>query len=164
MFNSNQDLKNRFLNFNKKNYKAILSKLKEIFKIDITKESNEFLYIIDIYWLENAINFLKNIINSYEIKDSIEKSFNLYYIYEQYYHEIDNKEASYPYPGKVNNYSLCDFKDIWVDPINEDENYLVNEKLILNKDYCLVNQNTWDFINYYLVLQMKLKGKVIIWI
>ena len=147
MFNSNQDLKNRFLNFNKKNYKDILSKLKEIFKIDITKESNEFLYIIDIYWLENAINFLKNIINSYEIKDSIEKSFNLYYIYEQYYHEIDNKEASYPYPGKVNNYSLCDFKDIWVDPINEDENYLVNEKLILNKDYCLVNQNIWDFIN-----------------
>ena len=37
--------------------------------------------------------------------------------------------------------------DIWRDPVNEDENYLLKDKISFFEDYSLVNENNWSFIN-----------------
>ena len=149
MFNINQDIKNYFLKLNLKNYKDILNKITEISKSDVNKKSEEILYTIDAYWLKSAYKFIKNILNmdNNEIKEAIEESFNINNVFQYYFHNIDSEEIFYPFPGKVNNYSLSDFKDIWEDPKNVDENYLINDNLSLYKDYLLVNENIWSFIN-----------------
>ena len=51
------------------------------------------------------------------------------------------------FPGPIDNFCLTDFKDIWEDNINEDENYFLIKDLKLNEDYCLINENDWNILN-----------------
>ena len=149
MFDENGSLKQYFLKLNQKEYKDIYAKLKEISKNEIKQDSNEIFYVVNNNWLKNAIKFIKNILSfrSYEFEDKLFENFSLNEIYINYFQSLNNYEELYPYPGQVDNYSISDFKDIWKDPINEDENFLLKKNLSFIKDYSLVNENNWNFIN-----------------
>ena len=149
MFEENRSLREYFLKLNQKEYKDIYAKLKEISKNEINKDSNQMLYVVNNNWLINAIKFIKNILNfkSYEFEAKLSNNFSLNEIYMNYFQSLNNYEDLYPYPGQVENYSISDFRDIWNDPLNEDENFLLKKNLSFNKDYSLVNENNWNFIN-----------------
>ena len=149
MFEENKNLREYFLKLNQKEYKDILGKLKEIFKNKINQDSKEELYVINNSWLKNAIKFIKNILNFklYEFEERLLNNFELAEIYQKYFYDHNNYDVPFPYPGQVDNYSISEFYDLWKDPINEDENFVLKKKISFDKDYSLANENNWNFIN-----------------
>ena len=149
MFQQKKVLKEKFMILNQKDYKDIFSKLKEILKNEINEETNEMFYLVNNSWLHNAIFFIKNILSFklYEFKKRLNEEFVLSKIYQKYFGGNNNYEISYPYPGQVDNYSISNFYDIWKDPLNEDENYILKENISFAKDYSLTNEKNWNFIN-----------------
>ena len=61
--------------------------------------------------------------------------------------ETENNKNYICFPGPIDNFCLTDFKDIWKDNINEDENYFLIKDLKLNEDYCLINEKDWNILN-----------------
>ena len=149
MFEDNNALKEYFLKLNQNDYKSILSRLKEISKNDLNQESKEMFYVVNKFWLDNAIKFIKNILNFklIEFEERLNKEFELNEIYQNYFFFPNNYEILYPYPGQIDNYSISDFYDLWKDPINEDENYFLKKISSFPKDYSLADENNWNFIN-----------------
>ena len=144
MFEDNKNIKEYFSQINKKDFKNILFKLNEMIKNDINSESNDIFYVINNTWLKNAIKFIQNIIES---NKNLYDEFNLSNIFQYYFESSNYGEILYPHPGKVNNYIISDFKDIWKDPVKDDENYLLKDNISFIQDYSLVNENDWNFIN-----------------
>ena len=151
LFEENRNIKECFVKLTKKDYKIIYNRLIEMTKNEINPESNEILYVVNNNWLKSAIYFVKNILSkeSYELNKEYEDVFKIYYVFQCYFEGFNNEDEikSYPHPGRVNNYVISNFKDIWKDPINEDENYLLQDNISFINDYCLVNENDWNFIN-----------------
>ena len=151
LIEDNQNMKEFFAKLTKNDYRNIYNKLKEMIKNEINPESNEILYVINNNWLINAINFVKNILSKESNELDADDIFRIYDIYQKYFgdnnNNINNETNSYTYPGKINNYIISDFKDIWRDPVNEDENYLLKDNISFFEDYSLVNENNWSFIN-----------------
>ena len=137
----------------------ILEKEKDIkISFDNIKESekypqncNDYLYAINKIWLENAKKFIDNYLFAKEadlLKDFLNDSFDPEYALTAYL--IDGKiivtpknHMYFPFPGPINNFSLTVFKDQWIDPINIEENDLIQKDLINGKDYFLINYNEW---------------------
>ena len=145
MIDLNEQKKKQFKQLDDKAYKELLNNLKNAIYNKTKRNPNEILYAINKAWLKRAIDFINYILNSeeYEKEKRIENSFTLYNVYE-YYFNFNKENNLYPYPGKIDNYKITDFNDIWMDPINDDENYLLKQNITVEKDYKLVLEKDWN--------------------
>ena len=157
---------------------------------DNNDKNNNYLYVINKYWLIKLKNFIEDYLTCIEmmnVEDFFPKIFELKFFFNSYFKNIDlkkeintkndknteqqkekkktkdkknnkkkdkNKENNVnknysPFPGPINNYNITDFKDIWYDNINFDENDFLKNDLKLNEDYCLIDKNDWDLLNSY---------------
>ena len=151
-------------NLNKENYiklKKLMNDLAEN-KYNINckenKQTDEYLYVINKKWFDKAYNFLKDYINVREHKTKEENYFSYVFslkdIYNNYFDEEktskDKKEYKFNiYPALIDNYSISDWTDHWTDQLNEDENYFLQQNLIYNKDYFLLEKSDFEFLEYY---------------
>jgi len=155
---------NLFMNmqeFNSEKINSIKEILNNIGKNNINNDDNIY-YVINKNWVDRACNFfneyerLFNLHNDVDFTNFIAKSFNLNNIYCKYIGEeltnltIEDSDKNIPFfPGPIDNYSITDFKDFW----NETEftklqnNYFIKDGLELNKNYYLINKNTWKTLN-----------------
>ena len=155
---------NSFMNmqeFNSEKINSIKEILNNIGKNNINNDDNIY-YVINKNWVDRACNFfneyerLFNLHNDVDFTNFIAKSFNLNNIYCKYIGEeltnltIEDSDKNIPFfPGPIDNYSITDFKDFW----NETEftklqnNYFIKDGLELNKNYYLINKNTWKTLN-----------------
>ena len=129
-------------------------------KQESPKVNNEYLYIINRTWLENAKLFLDNYEFASEtnmLNEFFNDSFNLNYAIRAYLIEgkmntIPEGHIYYPFPGPINNFPLITFKDKWIDPKNKEENDIIDNNLLVGKDYCIISSNDWkllkDTFNY----------------
>ena len=156
-------------NQNKENFGKIkIKKFKQMYNIllnikesNIIPNTNDFLYVINTLWLKRAYNFIDNILNieKDERENEFNRCFDLYQIYI-YYFNFKTEENLYPYPGKIDNFYITDFEDIWKDPINEDENYLLKSNLKLGKNYCLAEKEDSDTLKDLFGATNQIKRKI----
>ena len=119
--------------------------------VENKKLDKQYLYAINKIWLENAKKFIDNCLLSFEggliqkfIKDSFNNNYALsVYLTEQKINFIPKNHSYYPFPGPINNFPLTVFKDQWIDPINIEENDLIEKNLINGKDYLFVEYEDW---------------------
>ena len=145
MFKLNNQYKIKFEKMKSDKLKEILSKLKDIKRNNINPEITKYVFSINNLWIERAINFIENICHykGYERENKLNEAFSLQKIYEYYFHfNINNKEC--PYPGPIDNYQISCFRDIWKDPIKEDENYLMKNDILFKENYSLVLEDDWN--------------------
>ena len=142
----NNKNKEQFRKLNKNQYQEILKKLEDIYKSKNDDNYYGTLYVINKKWIIRAYNFVGYILNYNGIEERLNESFNLYQVYNYYFGREEEGKKLYPYPGPINNYIISDFKDIWEDPKNEDENYLINDNYINDKDYSLAKENDWNML------------------
>ena len=155
---NNQNME-KFIKMNNNEYKEIYHILLNIVKNNIIQNIKEMLYVINIAWLKRALNFIRNIqeYGAYDL--NLNKSFHLYQIYN-YYFNYESENNLNPYPDKIENFSITDFEDIWKDPVNEDENYLIKNNVTLGKDYCLVEKKYYDKIKDIFGATNEIKRKI----
>ena len=130
--------------------KNVLIKVQNILKnVKDTKNNfdiNEKYYAINTIWLNHAIIFLDGILNlnDNEKKDKLNEIFNWNQVYLSYFNK--NNIQNHLFPGPIDNYYITVYKDIWIDPLKEDENNLIKNELLLNKDYNLIKEKDWIII------------------
>jgi len=123
-------------------------------KEERTKVCNEYLYIINRNWLENAKLFLENYEFAKEtnmLNDFFNDSFNSNYALKSYLseekiREIPEGHIYYPFPGPINNFPLVVFKDKWIDPNDKEEDAILNNNFLFGKDYCIITSNDWAIL------------------
>ena len=145
MLEMNNIYRNKFEKMESDKLKEILSKLKGIKKNNINPETTKYLFSINNIWINRAINFIEKIYHykGNEKEYILNEAFSLQKIYEYYFH-FNNNEKEYPYPGPIDNYQISCFKDIWKDPIKEDENFLMKNDILFKKHYSLVYEDDWN--------------------
>ena len=118
----------------------------------IISENSE-VFLINKKWLFKAKLFLDTLINARKENMEnllLEESFSIDKVYESFMGKQDNSKLKNYYgivfPGQINNYGLIDIKDYWVDPIDSEENILIKNELVLNEDYCFLEENDWNFL------------------
>ena len=161
MFNLNNKNKEKFRKISNSDFMKILSIIYKIEKKNISQNENEILYVINSIWLNKAQEFINYILRS-EMDDresSLDNSFNLYEVYNKYF-GFESESKTFPYPDKIDNYCISDFKDIWKDPINEDENYLLKNNLKIRKDFYLVEKKDWNKFNDLFGSTNEIKRKI----
>ena len=152
-------------NFFEKLKKEEYNKIKEILcntqynkKYDI----NEILYAVNNIWINKAINFIQIMLslndNDITRKQTINNLFDINGIYNYYF---DYQNIKNLYPGPIDNYYISDYKDLWKDVINEEENYIIKKGLILNKDYILMRKKDWEIIKDIFGATNEIKRKII---
>ena len=135
-------------------------------KYEIT--DNSPIYIINRNWVFRAKLFIDPFIEAR--KDNIEnllleESFDQIKVYESFMGKNDNKMLKNYYgivfPGPINTYELIAQKDYWIDPINIDENIIIKNDLMNNKDYFLIGENDWNFLSniFEATNEIKMKKK-----
>ena len=155
-----EDRKNFFLNLKKEEY----IKLKEILYNSQKNKNfgkNEILYAVNKIWLNKAIKFIQIMIslndNDYSRKDQVNKIFDINGVYNYYF---DYQSIKNFYPGPIDNYYISDYKDLWKDAINEDENYIIKNGLILDRDYILMKEKYWNIIKDIFGATNEIKRKI----
>ena len=130
---------------------------------------NSPIYLINKNWVFRAKLFIEPFIEAR--KDNIEQllieeSFHKDKVYDSFIGKNDNNKMlknyyGIVYPGPINTYELIELKDYWIDPINIEENILIKNDLIINKDYFLIGENDWnDLTNIFEATNtIKLKKK-----
>ena len=155
----NDKNKKQFGKLDKNEYPKILNKLIDIYNGENVDNYYETLYVINKKWIKRAYNFVKYILNVNDIEEGLNESFTLYQVYNYYFGREEEGKELYPYPGPINNYIISDFKDIWEDPKNEDENYLIKDDLIYGKDYSLAREKDWDMLKSFFGATNEIKRK-----
>ena len=147
------------------NLDKIINKIlnqKELFEIeekinkieDKNNPDNQYLYLINKTWLQNAKIFIGNYLFTKEINqinEFIKDSFNIenvlsIFLSEEKKEKPINNKTYYPYPGPINNFPLINYKDILYDPLNKEENILITKYLLSNKDYYWINNLEWNIL------------------
>ena len=139
-------------NIEKINEKNIINSKND--KEESTKVCNEYLYIINRNWLENAKLFLDNYEFAKEtnmLNDFFNDSFNSNYALKAYLseekiREIPEGHLYYPFPGPINNFPLVVYKDKWIDPSNKGEDDIISNNFLVGKDYCVITSNDWALL------------------
>ena len=134
---------------NKKEKSISFDKIKE--NVEKKKLDKQYLYAVNKIWLENAKKFIGNCLFCLEtglMKEFINDSFNNNYVLSVYLTDqkinyVSNGHFYYPFPGPINNFSITVFKDQWIDPVNIEENDLIEKNLQLGKDYLFVEYEDW---------------------
>ena len=124
-------------------------------KEELEGENNgQFIYLINKAWLQNAQIFIGNYlfaietqsINSF-FKDSFDiKNVLSVFLGEKHIEKAIENKTYYPFPGPINNFPLTDFKDILLDPITEEENYIIKRDIMPQRDYYWINNNDWNIL------------------
>ena len=161
MFKENEKNKEKFLKKDNQKYEEIFIKLNKIINRNQKLNSNDYLYVLNNLWLKRALDFISCILNSkeYERKKTINLSFSLYEIYNRYFNVVSAPNIC-PYPGKIDNFILGDFKDIWKDPLKEEENFVIKQNIFFEKDYCLVDKKDWEFFKELFGSTNEIKKKI----
>ena len=118
------------------------------------ENEDEYLYLINKTWLQNAKIFIGNYLFTKEINqinEFIKDSFNIenvlsIFLSEEKKEKPINNKTYYPYPGPINNFPLINYKDILYDPLNKEENILIKKYLLSNKDYYWINNSEWNIL------------------
>ena len=144
-----------------------LNEIKEIFdNIEKDRNNENKLYIIKKDWFIYTNNFINGILekksNKEELNHYIFKSLELRFLVEfdeliKNYSIEQSKEISI-IPGIINNFSIIDFKDFWIENEKE-ENYCIKDNLELNKDYLLLNEKNWNFLSEIFKHDFKVSNK-----
>ena len=116
-------------------------------------EDGSYLFLVNKNWIMKTKIFIDYYIIS--LKEMMEEeflknAFNEEYVLYSYFNEFNNKNENSMnilYPGPIDNFNLLKYKDTWEDPINEEENYFLKDKLQINKDYYLISQRNWFILN-----------------
>ena len=135
--------------------------------LESQQENEKYVYAINKAWLENAKLFIDSYFFAKEINSSeqfFNDSFNINYVYNYYLSDqkiktIPENHEFYPFPGPINNLPLTAFKDIWIDPINSEENDIIDKNLILGKDYFFINYKDWIIIQNAFSFTNEIKRK-----
>ena len=118
------------------------------------KIKSQYLYAINKIWLENAKKFIENYLFAKEtnlLKDFFNDSFDPDYALAAFLlngriSKLPKGYTYYPFPGPINNFPLTTFKDQLIDPINIEENDLIEKDLIIGKDYYLIEYDDWKVL------------------
>ena len=155
---------NLFMNpetFNSEKINSLKEILNNIGKNNINNDDNLY-YVINKNWVDRACNFFneyERLINLKKDEDFaifMDKSFKFNNIYSKYIGEeltnltIEDSDKNIPFfPGPIDNYSITVFKDFWSDSElkNVQNNFFIKEGLEINKNYYLINKNTWISLN-----------------
>jgi hypothetical protein len=102
--------------------------------------------------------FWTNIKNSY-FKEVFESNY-CYLNYFDLYEELKNKSYKYSaFPCLIDNYSIINWTDNWLDPSNEDENYILKKDLKEDKDYYLLNKDDFELLKNFFGVTNVIKRK-----
>ena len=160
-------------NLNDHNY-CLMKKLFDVlnkneYKINLdinNKENNEYLYIISKNWFTKAYQFF---LDYQKVRDNLIKGsyfkevFDVNYCYMSYFDQIEwlqnNKHTYSPFPCIIDNYSIINWTDNWLDPLNEDENIILQNNLKEGKDYFLLEKNDFDLIQNFFGVSNIIKRK-----
>ena len=145
--------RNKFFVSNKKFNKNLdLNSLNGLLEKIMTKSNKvekDFGYIINQEWIIKTKIFVDGCIIAKREKTETylyNEAFSEEKVYYDYYNMQDKIKANIYvngiFPGPINNFNLIDYKDLWEDPINIDENYI----LAKNIHYSIVNQNDWKYL------------------
>jgi hypothetical protein len=161
MIDLNNQNKQKFMKLKTKTYKEIKDLISKIAKTKIDQNSNEFLYVINALWLQRAYYFINFILKSEENEReaNINQCFSLMEVYN-YYFNFEKDGNLYPYPGKIDNFCISDFKDIWYDPINDDENYLLKDGLKFGNHFGFAEKKDWDMLKDIFGATNEIKRKI----
>ena len=118
------------------------------------EEKGPYLFVIDKKWVLKAKTFIDNYkksLSDLTEKKFLEEAFNEDFVLYSYFNELDNKDKNDSiktiYPGPINNYNLLYYKDSWEDSHYIDENYIIKNNLVLNKDYYLISETYWNTLD-----------------
>ena len=162
LFSINDENRRKFISYNTQEFKELLSILKKIYYNTINLSQIENLYIINYAWIIRAANFINGILEARdrnEREKRLNESFVIYEVYNNYF-GVEEENKLNPFPGMVDNYRIIDFNDIWEDPKNEDENYMLKDNLIFKKDYTLVNEEYWKILKQSFGATNEIKRKI----
>ena len=114
---------------------------------------SQYLYAINKNWLKNAKQFIENYLFAKEtglLNDFFNESFEPGYALAAFLlNGIISTPQNYtyfPFPGPINNFPLTSFKEQWIDPINIEENDIIEKDLVNGKDYFLIDYNDWKIL------------------
>ena len=147
-------------------------KMKKLFKdlndnnYIINNEDDSYLYILNKNWFIKANQFFMDYIKIRDnsIKDNYFKvAFDPNYCYQNYFdifEELQKNNYKYsPFPGVIDNYSIINWTDNWLDPLNEDENYILQKNLKEGKDYFLLEKNDFELLKKFFGVSNTIKRK-----
>ena len=157
----NETNRQNFSSYNTQKYKELFSILKAIYNNTLNINNNDISYVINYIWIIRAAKFIQHILNSSntnERESRLKDSFYLYEVYNYYFGEEGEKTLN-PFPGMIDNYQISDFNDIWEDPQNIDENYMIKDNLTYKKDYHLVNEKFWNILKEHFGATNEIKRK-----
>ena len=159
-------------NLNEEKYLKMKKIFKELNDNDYQKNrqlninNQDDLYIIGKNWFTKANQFFldytkirdNNIKNNY-FKEVFEPNY-CYLNYFDLYEELKNKSYKYsPFPCLIDNYSIINWTDNWLDPLNEDENYILKKDLKEDKDYYLLNKEDFELLQNFFGVTNVIKRK-----
>ena len=150
-------MKNLFKDLNDNNYQK---------NRDSNYNNQDELYLISKNWFIKANQFFLDYIKIRDnrIKDNYFKEvFEPNYCYLNYfdlYEKLKDKSYKYsPFPCLIDNYSIINWTDHWLDPLNEDENYILKKDLKEDKDYYLLNKDDFDLLQNFFGVTNIIKRK-----
>ena len=127
---------------------------------------NSPVYLISKDWVYNVKLFIEPFIESR--KENMENliltdTFDLEKVYSYFMGKKEKiKLKNYfgvIFPGPINNYTLLDFKDHWIDPENLEENNIIKNDLKINRDYFYLTQKDWSFLKEIFSATNEIKRK-----
>ena len=129
--------------------------------------NDQYIYLINKAWLENAKIFLGNYFFAKEsemLNEFFKDAFDLGNILSVFLSEdkinkpIGNK-TYYPFPGPINNFPITEWKNILYDPLNVEENILLKKYLLPKKDYFWINHKEWATLKENFTCTNEIKRK-----
>ena len=117
----------------------------------INQLNNNYLYLVNKIWLENAQKFIDNYIFAKEVgslneffKDAFDHKYVLsIYLSEEKICNPPENHTFFPFPGPINNFYLTSYKEQWIDPVNIEENDLLEKNMVYQKNYYLISYKEW---------------------
>ena len=129
-------------------------------------EDDSYLYILNKNWFIKANQFFSDYIKVRDnsIKDNYFKVvFEPNYCYQNYFDIFDelqkNNYKYSPFPCLIDNYSIINWTDNWFDPLNEDENFILQKGLKEGKDYFLLQKNDFELLQKFFGVTNTIKRK-----
>ena len=133
---------------------------------DVICDENSILYIVSKNWFIKAYQFF---MDYSKIRDNWIKGnyfrevFDANYCYQSYfdiYEELQkNSYKNSPFPCLIDNYSIINWTDNLLDPLNEDENIILKKNLKEGKDYLLLEKKDFELLENFFGVTNIIKRK-----
>ena len=129
-------------------------------------DDNSYFYLINKSWFNKAYQFFLDYI---KIRDNnistnyFKIVFDINYCYQSYFdifEELQKHNYKYsPFPCLIDNYSIINWTDILLDPLNEDENLILKKELKEGKDYFLLEEKDFKLFQDFFGVSNIIKRK-----